>query len=462
MKLEARTASAAALGLLSRGADGARLWLVVAALLAGAGQRFGRRAASRGVLSLIVAELVAATAKRTIRRPRPRRRPASILTRRRDVPTSSMPSAHAAAGFAFAVGAATELPVLAPPLAAAAGLVSYSRVRTGHHRAGDVAVGALMGSAIALATRRVWPVAPHEAAQVGAARPAEGEGPGVGDGRVSIVANTAAGPALSANPARALAERHTGVDVIELDDPGALDTALTQAMTADVVGVSGGDGTVNAVAHAAHAAGRPLLVVPGGTLNHFAHALGVHDVDGASAVIERGRLAAVDVARIAGRTFLNTASFGVYPELVARRERLERRIGKWPALALALLSVLGRARPVDVVIDGRPRRVWMAFIGNCRYHPAGFAPSWRERLDDGQLDVRIVDGDAPWARTRLILAVVTGRLGRSRVYEAFCCRRLEISSRGGPLRLAADGEVFDGPPSFTVEKADRPLQVFVP
>jgi undecaprenyl-diphosphatase len=104
----------------------------------------------------------------------------------------------------------------------------------------------------------------------------------------------------------------------------------------------------------------------------------------------------------------------------------------------------------------------MIFIGNCRYHPSGFAPAWRERLDDGQLDIRIVDASAPLARLRLVTSVLTGRLGRSRIYEQRLAPQLKVRSLEGPLRLARDGETFDGPEEFVVEKLGRPLTVYAP
>jgi diacylglycerol kinase family enzyme len=129
---------------------------------------------------------------------------------------------------------------------------------------------------------------------------------------------------------------------------------------------------------------------------------------------------------------------------------------------VALYKVLRHAEQVRIEIDGEPRTVWMVFVGNCRYHPAGFAPSWRERLDDGQLDIRVVDGAAPWSRVRLIVSVLTGRLARCRAYEQRFERRVTVRSREGRLRLARDGETFDGPDEFTIEKAPEPLVVYVP
>ena len=219
---------------------------------------------------------------------------------------------------------------------------------------------------------------------------------------------------------------------------------------------------MNAGAGIANEQDKPLMVVPSGTLNHLARDLGLASPTDAINAVRKGQTADVDLAMIDGRPFLNTASFGSYVDLVDARERLERVIGKWPAVVIALWRVLRHSRPVAVEIDGSPMRVWMIFIGNCRYHPSGFTPSWRERLDDGELDVRIVEGDSPWSRTRLIASVLTGRLGRCRVYTQRRAKSVRVRSLEGPLRLARDGETFDGSDEFEIRKCDRPLPIYVP
>ncbi len=182
----------------------------------------------------------------------------------------------------------------------------------------------------------------------------------------------------------------------------------------------------------------------------------------AADAVRQGRAVAVDRAQIDGQTFVNTASIGSYVDLVDAREKLEHRIGKWPAVLVALAGVLRHSEPVELEIDGQMASVWMVFIGNCKYHPAGFAPSWRERLDDGSLDIRIAHGGHPFSRTRLIVSVMTGRLARSRLYEQRYTRKVEVRCIAGPLRLARDGETFDGSERFTICKAEEPLVVFAP
>jgi undecaprenyl-diphosphatase len=87
-----------------------------------------------------------------------RRRPdraaqATPIARHVDMPrSSSFPSGHSAAAFAFATGVGRTMPHAAVPLRALAALVAYSRVHTGVHYPGDVTIGSLIGTSLAQAT----------------------------------------------------------------------------------------------------------------------------------------------------------------------------------------------------------------------------------------------------------------------------------------------------------------------
>jgi undecaprenyl-diphosphatase len=197
-------------------------------------------------------------------------------------------------------------------------------------------------------------------------------------------------------------------------------------------------------------------------LNHFARDLGIDSVDDAVRAVEEGSTFQVDAGVIDGEVFVNTASIGAYVDMVEAREKLEETVGKWPAVLLALVRILRTGEPVQLEIDGKSLEAWMVFFGNCRYVPEGFAPTSRSRLDDGLLDVRIVDGSRPMARMRLILAVVSGRLPTSPVYRASLTHGPVRVRSSRPLGLSRDGETFDGSADFSVEKHHEPLVVLVP
>ena len=282
------------------------------------------------------------------------------------------------------------------------------------------------------------------------------------DGRgLRIVVNPDSGSALAADPMPTLREQLPAAEIVELNGPSDCEELLLAPPTPSAVGVSGGDGTVSAVAAIAVQLGVPLAVVPGGTLNHFAADLGIDTVDAAVDAFRSGHQRAVDVAEIDEHLFLNNASIGAYPQLVDARERFEKRIGKWPALVVALVIVLRRGEPLQVDIDGRRRRLWFAFFGNCTYDQQGLvAPAGRSRLDDGLLDVRLVHADRKYARLRLIACAVLRRLDRCSVYEATTAARLTVRSHDGPVRFAADGETHDGAVAFEVRKRPSALSVY--
>jgi undecaprenyl-diphosphatase len=435
----------------------------VAGVLALSGGRLRRRAALRGLFGAALAAALANGPGRLVARtrsPKPARL-AGLVPGRSRPSTPSFPSGHAAAGFAFAVGAGQEVPLLAGPLVALAALVGYSRVQTGVHERYEAAAGAAVGVGAGLLTRRLWPVAPRDPAQVRSAVGRAEVEPSPGGGGLVIVVNPSAGS--SERAAEELRAELPEAEVVELAEGDDLEAALRKASDRGcALGVVGGDGSVNTAATLTAEDGKPLMVVPGGTLNHFAYALGLDTIADAAAAVREGRAAAVDRGVIDGYTFVNTASIGNYVELVDAREKLEHRIGKWPAVFVALWGVLRRSEPVELELDGVRRRVWMIFIGNCRYSPPGFAPSWREHLDDGEIDIRIVDGTKPWSRTHLLLSVLTGRLASCGAYEQRYVREMHVKSLEGPLRLARDGETFDGSEEFTVCKAAEPLRVYVP
>ena len=452
---------------LTRSANHGGLWLSVAAGLAlSGGSR--RRAALRGVLSLAIASAAAnIPVKLSVRRTRPLLAPVP-LTRQllRQPRSSSFPSGHSASAAAFALGVGLEQPALALPVAALAAGVAYGRVHTGVHYPGDVLAGLALGAGAAYVLTRVWPVRPDRPA---VATPARFAAPALpdGDGLIVVVNGSAGAGDRADEVERELLAGLPRAEVIRLDSASDLVGELRKAAArARVLGVAGGDGTVNAAAGAALAAGIPLAVVPGGTLDHFAGELGLTSVDDVVQAVRHGHGIEVTVASAAatgdGLHFLNTFALGIYPDLVTEREKYEEAIGKWPALLVALVTTLRGAEPIVVELDGEQRRLWTLFAGNGHYHPAGFAPSWRERLNDGCIDVRLVDADRAFARSRLVAAVLTGRLGRSKVYEARVVATLVVSSNAGGLRLARDGEVQHGPQRLLLHAARDPLVVYRP
>jgi undecaprenyl-diphosphatase len=137
---------------LSHFADHSKLWLAIAAVVAVAGGRRGRRAALEGVVAIGVTTATVNLGVKPIARRRRPERPETALFEDRHVPmpgSRSFPSGHAASAFAFAHAIGRHLPVLAVPIRLLAAAVAYSRVHTGVHYPGDVVIGSVTGAGTA-------------------------------------------------------------------------------------------------------------------------------------------------------------------------------------------------------------------------------------------------------------------------------------------------------------------------
>ncbi|MCI3271168.1 bifunctional phosphatase PAP2/diacylglycerol kinase family protein [Streptomyces cylindrosporus] len=447
---------------LSRSANHGVLWFATAAAMAASRTPRGRRAAARGVASLALASLTINTlGKRSVRRPRPALDPVPLARQLRRQPiTTSFPSGHSASAAAFATGVALESPAWGAAVAPLAWSVALSRVYTGVHFPSDVLAGAALGAGAALAVRGLVPT------RAGLAPPARprAEVPALPDGAgLVVVANTASG---TSDRLGALRDELPRAEVVECQPADLADELEKAAARAEVLGVCGGDGTVNTAAAVALRHGLPLAVLPGGTLNHFALDLGVEGARDFARAVRQGEAVRVDVGRFSSGkrdgVFLNTCSLGVYPELVRVRERWSHRIDNWPAGVLGALRVLRADRhPLEAELRGETRPLWLLFIGNGVYHRMGLAPGRRLDLADGLLDVRAVHGGRRPA-LRLLAAAVAGPLTRSPAHAAVQVSRLRISGLAPGTPLAHDGEVTEVAGEVRLEKLPEALTVYRP
>jgi diacylglycerol kinase family enzyme/membrane-associated phospholipid phosphatase len=469
---------------LSHSANRSVLWLSIAAGLFALGHR---RAAVRGSASIVVASALAnLVGKRVFGGDRPLLKDIPVGRRLKRHPTSaSFPSGHSASAAAFATGVALESPRAGAAVAPAALAVAYSRLHTGAHWLSDVIGGLAIGAGVALAGRWLLP-ASQPAVPVPAPRGGRPTAlPALADGAgVFIVVNPASGGTLGPDPATVLERALPAARLYrsaEGEDLAAIvQAALTGGDPPRVIGVCGGDGTVATVAGVARAANVPLLVLPGGTFNHFARTAGLETLQDGIDALAAGAGLRVDVGiltRDDGEpvTVLNTVSLGVYPDFVAERERLEPRFGKWLGGLVAAVRVLRTVDPVTVRLNGRTARVWSLYAGVDRNSPTTVAPLQRLRFGGGVLDVRILHAGArPGAVLSLAFGRRTSRVVRTLVptgsaIERFVTETVTVdvpSGEGSPAVFAHDGEVERGqvqePYAFTVRVAPSGLIVYSP
>ena len=296
--------------------------------------------------------------------------------------------------------------------------------------------------------------------------------------RAVVVSNPGSGrshPERTASVVHALAHAGWIVEEAGVEDGSRLETIGADAVRAgvDVVVAVGGDGTVAALAHELAGSEVALGIVPAGTGNVVARNLGIpRSPSEAAGLIARGGRRRIDLGRLStadggSRTFAIACGVG-FDALVMRRTpaALKRRWGQ-PAYfmtSVALSIEIGNV-PMTITVDGVSRDLEAAevLIANMGQVMQGVRPRRDIALDDGQLDLAIVQASGPLEGLLAVWEAFRypgpddrpgGRVQWLRATEA----RIEAPA---PLPVEADGDPAGRTP-MTVSVLPAALTVCVP
>jgi diacylglycerol kinase family enzyme len=256
--------------------------------------------------------------------------------------------------------------------------------------------------------------------------------------------------------------RHLGAEVSVLDGP-AVDVAdlARQALRAgaDMLGVAGGDGTQALVAGIAAEAGIPFMVISAGTRNHFALDLGLDREDPAKCLdaLTDGVEISVDLGRIAGRTFVNNASFGAYAAVVQspayRDDKTRTTLDVLPDILVGHRGPQLRLQVADTVITGSQA----ILISNNEYAADDIAGlGVRYALDRGVLGVLAVSvrGTADAA------GLIGGRRSKALTVRTGTEVIVDADAESVPVGIDGEAVVLPTPVRCTIEPGA--LRVRVP
>ena len=236
----------------------------------------------------------------------------------------------------------------------------------------------------------------------------------------------------------------------------------------------GGDGTIMAVVNGIAAEQEiererhkcTLSIVPGGTANLIAAALGISgDLDEAVKIALAGEDRTIDLGKCGPHYFALGVGVGLTERLVSQTSAEEKeKLGKL-AYAKAMLKDLG-ARPAkfSFKLDNRRSKQVRGvgiIIGNSGSAGGNLEFAPRALMDDGKLDLVILHRF--WVRDalRMLWNGLWGRIENDRMVSFYQAKRIEIRSIP-PLDSQIDGEEKDVPTPLVAEVVPGALKVRVP
>lgn len=241
----------------------------------------------------------------------------------------------------------------------------------------------------------------------------------------------------------------------------------------DLIIASGGDGTVSAVAGTLINTAIPLGVIPRGTANAFAVALGISSaitpIRSACEVILAGKIRVVDVAYCNGKPMILLAGVGYEAEMAAKADRKLKN--KWGPLAylMAGWQQLSEQKLFATRIefeDGvQHLRANAITIANAAPTTSVLAHGTGQVIvDDGLLDVTITTAETRLQTILSILSLLKAGLANTATQNqnvvTFTARRLKVTTDPAQ-KVVIDGEIVGTTP-VEVECIPSGLTVLAP
>lgn len=284
----------------------------------------------------------------------------------------------------------------------------------------------------------------------------------------SFLVNPASGggaaPGAVVPVARRLRDAGATVEVTYSPGPQATHDLVAAAVArGDVVVSVGGDGMLSSLAGEVARLGGTLGIVPAGRGNDFARMLGLPDDPVAQAdVLLAGATRRVDLVSCTLGGHSRVVVGSVYAGVDARAAEIVDRVRwlpgpvQYPYAAVRALATYRPAR-YRVVVDGAVAEYDAAtvVVANSRYHGQGMAIAPDARLDDGLLDVVVIEAASKRALIRSLPKVYDGRHVALPEVTVLTGARVELSADSRrPVPVGGDGEPLGVLPSLSSPPAE--------
>lgn len=238
----------------------------------------------------------------------------------------------------------------------------------------------------------------------------------------------------------------------------------------DMIGCSGGDGTLDEVVTGMMQCDKrlPIGYVPAGSTNDFANSLKIpKSMKKAADVVVEGKEFSCDIGEMNGDYFVYVAAFGIFTDVSYETNQDVKNVLGHAAYLLEgvkrlpmIQSYLLRITHDDQVIEGE---FLYGMVTNSE-SVGGFKGITGQNivLDDGEFEVTLIRKPTnPIELNNIILAMVDKRVNSEHIYT-FKTSNLTVESLEGPIAWTVDGEFGGDHQKACIKNHKQALKIMVP
>lgn len=227
----------------------------------------------------------------------------------------------------------------------------------------------------------------------------------------------------------------------------------------------GGDGTINEIAKELYNTPVKLGIIPKGSGNGLARALGIplNDTQKAAEIIHRAHVSALDTSFANGLPFFCTVGVGFDAAITKRYAEATRRGIFSYVKSVVEEYITYDSEQYQITADGNTFECKAMLITCANINQYGsntyIAPG--AKPNDGLLDLVILSPVSPLQAPQLAVQLFTKKVEKNTLIESLQCKEITIKRKHDGL-VQLDGETLSMGSSIQISIAPQSLQVYTP
>lgn len=234
----------------------------------------------------------------------------------------------------------------------------------------------------------------------------------------------------------------------------------------DLIGIIGGDGTVNEVVNGVRETDIPLAIIPAGSGNDFSRSVGIpNNFIDAWQTLLKGKIKKVDLGLVNNRYFVNIFGMGIDTETIKEMNKMSGILKGELMYFWGIIKALIKFNPhkIKLIFKGQEikENILTIAVANGKYYGGRVKIAPHAEIDDGFFDICVIKSMNKWRALSNLIKVYKGTHLKLPEVAIYNTDEILIES-SKPILAQADGELLEDNQSFLIKILPGKLNILVP